>query len=209
MNADTFFSETDKQKIADTIEAVEKETAGEVAVMVVDRSDTYPEARILTGILIGGLTTLVITDLFFNDSLWYYIPLAAAFSFLIGWIAKGTPTILRFFIPANRLEERVRERSVRAFYEKGLYKTRDASGVLFFFSLFEHKVWVLADHGIYSKIKPEELQGHAHAVVKGIKQGNAAESLCAEIAKTGKILARHFPIKADDTNELSNNVIIN
>jgi uncharacterized membrane protein len=39
-----------------------------------------------------------------------------------------------------------------AFYEKGLYKTRKNTGVLFFMSCLRRKVWVLADKGIYGRL---------------------------------------------------------
>ncbi|MDA8163698.1 MAG: hypothetical protein M0017_01510, partial [Desulfobacteraceae bacterium] len=73
---------------------------------------------------------------------------------------------------------------------------------------FEHKVWILADKGIYEKIKPETLQAHARETAKGIGGRRAAEVLCREIGKVGEVLARHFPVRPDDTDELSNNVII-
>ena len=81
-------------------------------------------------------------------------------------------------------------------------------GVFFFVSLFEHKVWILADTGIYSRISQQELQLYANDMAKGIRQGNAAEILCREIDNLGKVLAQHFPARHDDENEISNQVII-
>lgn len=152
MKAETFFTQEENETISETIREVETRTAGEVAVMVVDRSDTYPEARIMVGLLLGGLLSLIITDLFFNDSLWIFVPLTAILAFILGGGSGFVPAALRFFVPAGRMEERVQERALRAFYEKGLYKTRDNTGVLFFISLLEHRIWLLADEGIYSKI---------------------------------------------------------
>jgi putative membrane protein len=47
---------------------------------------------------------------------------------------------------------------------------------------------------------------HANDIAVGIKQGQACNALCRQIEAVGVILARHFPIKPDDTNELSNQV---
>lgn len=41
MKADTFFSEQEKHRIAETIADIESRTIGEVAVMIVDRSEHY------------------------------------------------------------------------------------------------------------------------------------------------------------------------
>ncbi|MDA8163946.1 MAG: hypothetical protein M0017_02780 [Desulfobacteraceae bacterium] len=208
MKAERLFSEADKARISATIEAVEKTTAGEIAVMVVDASDTYPEGRVLAGVLLGGLAALAAADRLFADSLWHFVPLAAPLAWLTGWASRFLPAVHRLFVPETRLEARVQARALRAFYEKGLYKTREATGVLFFISLFEHKVWILADKGIYEKIKPETLQAHAREIANGIGGRRGAEVLCREIGKVGEVLARHFPVRPDDTDELSNNVII-
>ncbi len=207
MKSETFFSATENAKITQTIQEVELQTSGEVAVMVVEQSDTYPESRILAGIIVGGLLALGITDHWLDDSLWGFLPLAATFAILIAWLVGYLPAIKRFFIPSSRLEEMVREQAVQGFYKQGLYKTRDATGVLFFISLFEHRVWVLADHGIYEKISQESLQGHASEIATGIKKGRAAAALCEEIHRAGEVLAHHFPVREDDSNELPDQVL--
>ncbi|MFH1217638.1 MAG: hypothetical protein V1706_14170 [Pseudomonadota bacterium] len=208
MKADTFFSEAEKEKIAEAVRQVELKTSGEVAVMVVDESDSYPEGQLLAGIFLGGSAALALTELFWGDSLWIFLALFVAFALLCGWLSSYLPDVKRFFTPGARLEEQVKDRALTAFYEKGLYKTRDESGVLFFISLFEHKVWVLADKGIYAGISQKTLQEYAESVALGIKSGRASELLCREILHVGEILATHFPVKPDDKNELADQVII-
>jgi putative membrane protein len=207
MKATTFFTQEEHKEITETIREVETRTAGEVAVMVVDRSDTYPEARIMAGILLGALPALILTDLFFHDSLWIFVPLTTILALILGWSAKFVPSVLRLFVPGGRLEARVQERALRAFYEKGLYKTQDDTGVLFFISLFEHRVWILADEGIYRKIAHDDLQEYARDIARGVKSGTATAALCREIHNVGAVLAEHFPIQPDDINELSNKVL--
>ncbi len=77
------------------------------------------------------------------------------------------------------------QRAVRAFYEKGLYKTRQNTGVLFFLSLLEHKVWVLADKGIYENIDQDTLNSFAQTVSHGIKEGRACDALCDAMKEAG------------------------
>lgn len=206
MQAENFFSPTEKERISQAIAAVEKLTAGEVAVVVANESDRYPESTILAGITLGGVVGLIVTDLLFHDSLWFFLPLTTVAALLIGWLTGKVPSLKRLFVPHARLEEEVAQRALQVFYDKGLHRTRDATGVLFFISLLEHKAWVLADQGIYQKISQEKLNQHAVSVAAGIKQGRAAEALCQEIQQVGITLAQHFPIKPDDTNELSNEV---
>ncbi len=208
MKAEDFFSEQDKGAIEAAIGEVETKTAGEVAVMVVDQSDSYPEAQILAGIILGSGLALVITELFFNESLWAFLPTALLLALGVGMLSPFLPFLIRLLASGQRLESRVQEQALQAFYEKGLYKTRDDTGVLFFISLLEHRVWVLADSGIYGKISPAELQDFAKLVAQGVKEGKVAPILCQEIRRVGEVLAAHFPIKDDNTNELSNKVIV-
>jgi putative membrane protein len=208
MKAETFFTEADKKKIAVAVRAVELKSAGEIAVMVVDRSDDYPEGQILAGGVIGCLSAMAATELFWAGNLWVFVVSALVLTVLCGWLVHYLPEVKRFFTPNDRLELQVQDRALTAFYEKGLYKTRDESGVLFFVSLFEHKVWVLADKGIYEKIRQETLQAYARDIAVGIKSGKAADMLCQSITAVGELLARHFPVKQDDVNELSDEVII-
>jgi putative membrane protein len=208
MKAADFFSNRENAEIGAAIKEVEKNTTGEIAVMVVDESDSYPDAAILSGVIVGGLVSLMLTEVFFADSLTVFAVSFGGFSLFTGWITAQFPTLKRIFMSRKRADAQVRKKAVQSFYEKGLHKTRDATGVFFFISLFERKVWILADTGIYSKISQEELQTYASDMAKGIRQGRAADILCREITNLGKILAEHFPVRPDDENELSNQVIV-
>jgi len=208
MTSENFFNDSEKAEIKAAIKKVEKNTAGEIAVMVVDESDSYPEGNILSGIIIGGLVSLGITELFFEDSLTVFAIFFGVLSLVSAWITDYFPPLKRIFISKRRSNALVREQAVQSFFEKGLHKTRDATGILFFISLFEHRVWILADTGIYSKISQQELQVYASDMAKGIRQGNGAEILCREIGNLGTVLAEHFPARHDNINEFPDGVIV-
>lgn len=207
MKAVTFFTEAEKNKIRETTRAIESRTNGEMAVMVVDSSDQYLESEILGGFLFGSLLSLVISVSFFHDSLFVYIPLSFLLFFPFRWIGAAVPRLKLVFIGPRRREETVRQKAIQVFYEKGLYKTRFNTGVLIFLSLLEHKVWILADKGIYEKMTQEVLNRFAQDVSRGIKEGRACESLCQAIEEIGHLLIEHFPITPGDTNELPNEVL--
>jgi len=208
MKAEKFFSVQEKAEIAESVRQVELQTSGEVVVMLVDESDTYPEGRILAGGALGGVLALVVCEAFLAASLWWFVPLALGLIALCGWLIVYIPSGLRLFVHPAKLEQRVVEQALLAFYRHGLHHTRDATGVLFFISLFERKVRVMADKGIYEKITQETLQEYADNIALGVRNGKAAAAICHELARAGQILAEHFPIKPDDTNELSNEVIV-
>ena len=206
MKADHFFTQQEKEEISQAIQSVERQTVGEVAVIVVEQSDPYPEGEFLGGILIGGWLAFIGAVLFFHGQIWFLIPLHLLFFFPLFFLFRKIPRLKTPFIGTKRKEAAVGKRALQAFYEKGLYKTRFSTGVLFFLSLLERKVLVLADKGIYEKIKQERLNQFARQVSSGMKEGRASQTLVQAIRETGDLLAEHFPQTAGDTNELTNEV---
>ncbi|HFQ81129.1 MAG TPA: hypothetical protein ENK33_07135 [Desulfobacterales bacterium] len=206
--AEKIMGTAERAKISAAVKDVESRTAGEIAVIFTDMSDDYPEGSLRAGVIIGSLCAIAVSDLLLGDSLWYAVGLALILTLLIDWLGHKMPIIIRPFISPSRLDEMVARRALTVFYDQGLYKTRDKTGVLFFISLFERRVRVLADKGIYEKITPDELQGYAHGISAGIKNKKTAEALTKEIQAVGMVLAKHFPIKDDDTNELPDEVVI-
>lgn len=205
--AEKFFSPEEKERLKATTQEVESRTIGEIVVMVVDRSDHYIEAEVLGSVLLGSLLSLILTVLFFHSSIWSYIPLTFLFFFPCWFLFIRVEVLKKLFIGIRRKEEAVRLRAERAFFERGLYRTKKNTGVLFFLSLLERKVWVLADQGIHEKMDQGTLNRFANEVSKGIKEGRACDALSNAIQEIGILLAQHFPITADDTDELPDDVI--
>jgi putative membrane protein len=207
MKADTFFSHEEKQRIKETIQAIELRTIGEVAVMVVDGSDQYREAEVLGGLFLGSFLALILVLSQFHASIWAFIIFGFLFFFPSRYFFAQFPILHAGFIGLKRKEMAVMQRAVRAFYDKELYKTKKNTGVLFFISLFERKVWVLADKGIYVKIEQETLNRFADMVSTGIKEGDACGALCNAITEAGELLSKYFPITPGDTDELPDEVM--
>lgn len=205
--ADQFFTAEEKERLKATTLEVESRTIGEIVVMVVDRSDRYLEAEVFGGVLLGSLLSLILTLLFFHSSIWSYIPLSFIFFFPCRTLFQRIDALKRLFIGLRRREEAVRLRAERGFLEKGLYKTKKNTGVLFFLSLLERKVWVLADKGIYEKMDQETLNRFAREVSRGVKEGRACEALSQAVQGIGDLLSQYFPITPDDTDELPNAVL--
>jgi len=202
-----FFTHAEREKIKAATSQAESRTIGEIVVMVVEESSRYREAEVLGAITLGNVVAFLLTVAFLHESLWWYIPLTFAFFFLSWLLFRNVPVFKVHFAGVHRRARAVRERALRAFYEKGLYKTAQNTGVLFFISILERKVWVLADKGIHEKITQIKLNGLAKTVSEGIRRGNAAEALIEAIGEAGELLGKHFPIREGDANELTDAVI--
>jgi len=205
--AEKFFTAEEKERLKAITQEVESRTIGEIVVMVVDRSDHYIDAEVLGGALLGSLLSLILTLLFFHFSIWSYVPLSFLFFFPCRFLFQKVDGLKKLFIGIRRKEEAVRLRAERAFFERGLYKTKRNTGVLFFLSLLERKVWILADKGIYEKMEQETLNRFANEVSRGIREGRACDALSKAIQEIGVVLSRHFPITSDDTDELPDEVM--
>jgi putative membrane protein len=120
---------------------------------------------------------------------------------------KKIPGVTVHFTGHKRRHQAVRDRAIRAFYEKGLYRTKGSTGVLFFISLLERKVWVLADKGIHDKMTQAKLNAFAKSISAGIRDGHAADALVKVIGEAGELLAEHFPSGDENINELANTIL--
>jgi len=204
--ADTFFSNEEREAIEASVREAESRTIGEIAVMVVDASDEYLHADTIGGILFSGALSFFGAVALFHSAIVPFIVLTALLFFPCRLFVRSFPTIKSEFISPRKKRDAVRIRALRAFYEKGLYRTQAQTGVLFFLSLMEHTVWVLADKGIYEKIRQEQLDRFAATVSHGVREGRASQALRQTIAEAGTLLAEHFPKTPGDTNELSDSI---
>ena len=75
-------------------------------------------------------------------------------------------------------------------------------------SELEHQVVILGDAGIHAHIGDPGWAGYVGRVVEGVGTGQTANSLVSVLSDLGKVLAEHFPPRHDDTNELSNDVVV-
>lgn len=207
-NANNFFSESEKEKIRSLVKKAEHETSGEVAIMVVDASDSYREAEILGALLLSSFIAMIIAVSIQHVTVWTFIPVVLIFWFPSLYFLRLVPRLKLSFVGKKRLEEAVRERAVRAFFEKELYRTREETGILIFISILEHKVWILGDRGINQRIDQQLWTAIAGELAGKIRENRAFEGLCSTIEKLSGMLAEHFPKKADDTNELPDEMII-
>jgi len=207
VKAEKFFTKAEREKIREATMEAESRTIGEIAVAVVDRSSRYHEAELLGGIFLGGAISLVLTTFLFHGSVWSFVPFTFILFFPSYLLFKTFPTLNGMFTARKRREQAVKERAIRTFYEKGLYKTAASTGVLFFLSLLERKVWVIADRGIHSRIHQPTLNKFANMVSEGIKQGRAAEALCEAIKEMGTLLATHYPESGAHKDQLCDDVI--
>ena len=65
---------------------------------------------------------------------------------------------------------------------------------------------MLADKSINDKVEPGTWEGVRDLIRTGISGQKHCKGICEAVMRVGNILARDFPRKADDVNELPNKV---
>ena len=200
-------NKTDKEKIKEAIAKAEKSTSGEIVPIVLKQSDLYPAAHFRSAIFFSFIPPVILYYSFIDIPdpmyfIWSQLP-----GLLFGYFLAYLPRVKRLFSTQKELSLEVHQRAVQAFFNNNLHTTRDRTGILIMASLMEHRVEILADSGINEKVPPRTWRKILNPMIKKIKQGNLTEGFCDAIESCGKVLTEHFPIKEDDTNELSNEVI--
>jgi len=211
--ADRLLSDADKEKIRAAVREAEIRTAGEIVPMVVPASYDYPMADVTGAVAFSLPLAIVLTPVIGGrfwigpQNMWVFLgtfALLYAFFFLV---IRRVPPLKRLFISKAEIDEEVEEAAVSAFYQEGLYRTRDETGVLIFISMFEKKVWILADKGINEKVGKEQWQGIAGHIAGGIHTGRQVNALCDAVSMVGDLLATHFPAGRENPDELSNLIV--
>ncbi len=102
----------------------------------------------------------------------------------------------------------VRELAEKEFFKLGIQNTRDKTGILIFIILKSRKFFILADSGINEKVDPNTWDSVKDGMQMMFLKGEFCKGILLGVDEVGRILGKHFPIKPDDTNELSNRVRI-
>ena len=211
--AQKFLSEANRDKIKKAVSQVERKTSGEIVPMVVSSSYHYPMANVI-GATAFALPVSILLTLFLGGliwlgtwNMWLFIALFTVSFLVFHFLLDQIPGLKRVFVSEKEIAEEVAEAAMIAFYREGLYRTRDETGVLIFISVFERKVWVLADRGINQKVDESQWQAVVRHIVEGIKNKRQGEAVCEAVEMVGRILETHFPVKKDDTDELQNLII--
>ncbi len=209
------FNDEQRENVAQAIKNLELESSGEIVVYFARKSDSYQEGSWKLAAILGMLGLISVISLSY---LWM---LPASFSamkiavFIFTLIITGVaatyffPPVRLAFIPLNIMDHRVITKSRDIFLQEEIFNTVDRTGILIFVSELEKRVQVLGDKGISSVIKQDDWNKVLAIVTDGIKQGNPAESLVSAINECKNLLLKNgFIVRADDTNELANEMII-
>ena len=211
--AKQFLTEQEREQINAAVQSAERRTSGEIVCLVESASYRYPMGNVLGATVLALPLALVLTPLIGGwlwmgtHNMWLFLGLFGLIFTAAYFAVENMAWLKRWFVSKREIEEEVEEAAVTSFFRHGLYRTREANGILVFISVFEHKVWVLADHGINAKVAAGEWDAIVTRITDGIRSKRAAVAICEAVESIGTTLAEHFPVRDDDTNELKNVIV--
>lgn len=201
------FSEQDKARITAAIQSAEKSTSGEFVAVVAHASDHYVFVPLLwaavAALLLPGVWLVLDVSIhwvhLYQMQLLTFIVLAALLLFVPGLHVR--------LVPARVKHARASRLAKAQFYVQGVHVTQHHSGVLFFVSLAERYVEIVADKGIHEKLGEAHWKGIIDVFVGDVRRGRVVDGFVAAIGACGKAMAEHFPPDPGKPDELSDSLI--
>jgi hypothetical protein len=103
-------------------------------------------------------------------------------------------------IPRLRLSPR--QRAHQVFAELGVWDTGENTGVLIYVQLVERRIEIVADRGIAARVPQHDWDAICRAMERAFKASEYQQGALAAIAAVTQILAREFPARGANPNEL-------
>lgn len=203
--------ENGHDRIEEAIARAESQTSGEIVPLLVRRSSTVGHVPMLAMSLLMLSAFMLdlpawLSEWRGSEPIWIVVLLLAAAA--LGYGLSRLDAVDRLLTPRPDQMRQVDLRAQIEFYELGMSQTDARTGVLLMVSLMEHRAVVLADHGISEKLDATIWQEVVDLMIDGVKGGDLAGGMCAAIERCGALLAPHFPIAADDANELRDHLVV-
>lgn len=100
----------------------------------------------------------------------------------------------------------VLDQAAAVFHNLKMDATELHNGILFYISVNDQKFAIIGDKGINEKVPANFWDNIKETTLSCFKQKQFTEGLCKGIEMAGEKLKLYFPLQANDTNELSNDM---
>jgi uncharacterized membrane protein len=101
-----------------------------------------------------------------------------------------------------------RERALHVFSSLHVWNTELRNGVLIYILRADRDVEIVADRGAAGAVTPAEWEAVCRLMETEFRAGRFREGALAGVAAVGSLLARHFPARRADRDELPNQPIL-
>lgn len=199
-----FFNYSFKNKLIHSIQNIEKDSLIEVVVVIKRISGEYLHIPFLYGMISFILTFiwLVFSPVFydFNLPLVYGIWLL---SFFIGYlVGQVFSPLQRIFIKKASMQKNVELKARAIFQKSGMHHTQSKIGTLIYVSLFERKVFIIADSGAETAIPLTEWESINANFQTIFQSPNIEDEFLKVLQGCQPIFSKYLPTVKNKINEL-------
>jgi uncharacterized membrane protein len=106
--------------------------------------------------------------------------------------------------PALLAGQPARARAIEVFSQLGVWDTEENNGVLIYLLLADHDIEIVADRGINARVAPADWEKICRAMEQALARGAYEQAIVGGIKEVSALLARHFPPRPGDRDELPN-----
>ena len=203
--------EADHQRIADAIRTAEASTSGEIYCVVARQSDGYFFSASLLVIL--SILAISFGLAFLIEAWWLTMRLPSFVGAQL--LAVAAALALIYALPALRVRlaprrwqyMRAHDNALKQFLGRNVHLTKERTGVLIFVSLAERYAEIIADAGINAKVPQDTWDSIVAGLTDDARNGRLADGFVTAIEAVGALLREHFPIGAENRNELDDHLV--
>ena len=201
-----YLNENQKEQISKEIENLEKLSSAELVAVIAKRSSNYKYVSLIICIFLVFSTSFI---LFFIKEISTLELLQYQLLIFMGTtlIFEKFDNLILKILPQSYKHQKASLYAKEQFNNLGLNKTKSKQVLMFFVSLDEKYVHILADNKISKKIPDEFWQQLVYEFTQDVKKENFLNGYLKPINTSKPILIKHFPIQKNDENELSNEII--
>lgn len=200
------FSAEERAEIEGAITRAEERTRGEIVVVVAPASGRYYGVALMWAAL--AALTVPLPLILFTTWPVEHIYLAQLAVFALGVLLIQSERIRFALVPPGVKRARAHEKAVEQFLVQNLHTTTGRTGILIYVSFAERFAEVIADAAIYKTVTPGTWIEVVDLLTEHLARGERTQGLIAAIEACGQVLAKHFPPRRADENELPNHLIV-
>jgi len=206
MTADELSTEDARSRIAQAIAEAERDTSGEIVVVIAPRCDDYAFVPLAWAAIIALAVPPMLYAFFWLSPVTIYGIAVATFAMLAMLLGMWP---VRLAVTPRALRRKHARRCAREqFLTQELHTTQSRTGVLIFVALAERYCEIIADTAVVAKVPPRSWQDIVDRLLGEIRSGRGVSGLAGAIAAAGAILAEHFPPGAENPDELPDHLIV-
>jgi len=200
-----YLNENEKQQISKEIENLESKSSTELVAVITKQSSSYKFETITLSLIITTIISLF--TLLFDINAIKLFQIQVIVFFIFYFLFEKFNKSLLTLLPKSYKYKKASQYANKQFSNLGLQTTKTKQAIMFFVSIDEKYVEIITDSGIKEQIEDNYWQKIIDQFIQDVKRKELASGYLKAIKSCNQVLIEKFPIKKNDENELSNEVV--